>query len=258
MNINLFGIKLSEEDNILLRSLSDKISLAQKHNSAKYTFFLNERQSELVETVLNTSEYENYYLYGGYDNAKRKVVGVNPPYSCANLQEFPIKALTFTYRKSDEISHRDVLGSLMALNIDRKTVGDIVVGNGKSVVFVYDTVADDILQNVRKIGRVGVKISEGFDSDIIPEDKFQEINGTVASLRLDCIISLALNISREKATDLIRRNGVTVNCQEQFSVSFVMKETDKFSIKGYGKFIFSSVNGISKKGRTHITILKYV
>ena len=258
MKFNLFGINLSEDDNILLRSISDKITLAEKHFSPKFTFFLDERQSELVEMIFKNSGFDNYMLYGGYDNAKRKILAVSPPYSYANLTDFPLKAVTITYRKSDSISHRDILGSLMALNIERKTVGDVLVSESKSVVFLYDTVFDDVLFGIKKIGRVGVKIEEGFDAEIIPEENFKEISGTIASLRLDCVVSLALKISREKAANLIKKNGVTVNCQDQFSISYLMKENDKFSIKGYGKFLFSSVNGTSKKDRTHITIKKYI
>lgn len=258
MKFNLFGIKLSEEDNILLRSVADKITLAEKHFSPKFTFFLDERQSELVEMIFKNSGFDNYVLYGGYDNAKRKILAVTPPYSYANLTDFPLKAVTFSYRNVDSISHRDILGSLMALNIERKTVGDILVGEGKSVVFLYDTVIDDVLFGIKKIGRIGVKVYEGFDEEIIPEEKFKEISGTIASLRLDCVLSLALKISREKAANLIKKNGVVVNCQEQFSISYEMKENDKFSIKGFGKFVFSSINGTSKKDRIHITIKKYI
>lgn len=258
MKFNLFGIKLSDDDNILLRSISDKIILAEKHFSPKFTFFLDERQSELVEMIFKNSVFNNYALYGGYDNAKRKILAVTPPYSYADLTEFPIKAVTFTYRKADSITHRDILGSLMSLNIERKTVGDILVGEGKSTAFLFDTVADDVLFGINKIGRVGVKTVEGFDSSIIPEEKFKEIEGTIASLRLDCVLSLALKISREKAANLIKKNGVVVNCQEQFSISYEMKENDKFSVKGFGKFLFSEINGVSKKDRIHITIKKYI
>lgn len=258
MKLNFFGLKLTEEDNILFRSISDKIALSEKHFSPKFTFFLDERQCELVETVFKNSGFEDFILYGGYDDAKRKVLALCPPYSYAVFPEFPFKAVTISYNKSFSISHRDILGSLMALNIDRKTVGDIIVGNGKSCVFLSETVLDDVRLNIKKIGRVGVEITEGFDEEIHTEEKFKEISGTVASLRLDCIVSLALNISREKTLNIIKQKGVCVNFNDEFSPSFQLKENDKFSIKGYGKFIFSSINGVSKKDRMHITIKKYI
>lgn len=258
MNFNFFGLDISDEDRILFRQISDKIELSQKHFSPKFTFFLDERQCELVKMVFENSSFDDYILYGGYDNAKRKILALCPPYSYADFPEFPIKPVTISYREIDEISHRDILGSLMSLNIERKTVGDILVGKSKSCVFLYDTVLEEVLYKTRKIGKTGVKICEGFDNSIVPIQEFKEINGTVASLRLDCVLSLALNISREKTANLIKQKGVIVNCIEQFSTSFLINEKDSFSVKGYGKFVFSSINGKSKKGRIHITINKFI
>ncbi len=258
MKFNFFGIKLDDEDAILFRNISDKIELSEKHFSPKYTFFLDERQCQMVKTVLENSGFDNYVLYGGYENATRKILALCPPYSCADFSEFPLKAMTLSYRDVDEITHRDVLGSIMSFNVERKTVGDIIVGKGKSCVFLYETVFDDVFGGLKKIGKVGVKVSEGFCEDIVKTENFQEIKGTVASLRLDCVLSLALNISREKCVDLIKQKGVVVNYQEQFSVNYQMKENDVFSVRGYGKFVFSQINGTSKKNRLHIKIKKFI
>lgn len=258
MNFNFFGIKLSDEDNILFRQISDKISLSEKHFCPKYTFFLDERQCELVKNVFKNSYFENYILYGGYENAKRKILALCPPYSYADFPDFPIKPITISYREADDISHRDILGSLMSLNIQRKTVGDIIVGDKKSCVFVYDTVFDEVLYGITKIGRTGVSLSEEFDKSLVPLEKFKEISGTVASLRLDCVLSLALNLSREKTANIIKQKGVVINFVEQFSNSCLIKENDVFSVTGYGKFVVSSINGVSKKGRIHITINKFI
>lgn len=258
MKINTFGIQASGEDKILLRNIEDKIELSEKHFSPKFTFFLDERQCALVDVVLKNSGYDNYILYGGFDSAKRKVLAVAPPYSYADFPEFPIKPITFEYRTIDVVTHRDILGSLMALNIERRTVGDILVSEGKSAVFLYDSVVPVVLENIRKIGRVGVGISEGFDEKLVPVQLFKEISGTVASLRLDCVVSLALGISRGNSSALIKKTGVTVNHKSEFSSDFVLNVNDCFSVKGYGKFLFSAINGVSKKERIHITIKKYL
>ena len=59
------------------------------------------------------------------------------------------------------LSHRDILGSLMALGIKRETVGDILIEEGRAVVFVCGDVKEYILNQVEKIGRVGVDMTEG-------------------------------------------------------------------------------------------------
>lgn len=258
MDFNFFGTTPDDEDKLLFRSIADKIYLAQKHYSPKFTFFLDERQCDLVERVLKNSGVDNFVLYGGYENAKRKILALCPPYGCAEKTDFPLKSITISYRNADAVSHRDILGSIMALNVERKTVGDIVVGDNKSCVVLYETIFDEVFYGLKKIGRSGVKVTEGFDESLVKEEKFQEIKGTVASLRADCILSLALNLSREKCADIIRQKGVVVNFKEQFSVSYQMKEMDVFSVKGYGKFIFSQINGTTKKDRLHIIIKKYI
>ncbi|MGN1037007.1 MAG: YlmH/Sll1252 family protein [Ruminococcus sp.] len=168
-----------------------------------------------------------------------------------------MKCLTFVYRKSDVLTHRDFLGSLMALRLKRETVGDIVVSEGKTQIFVTDTASKLICSTVGKIGRTGVKIYDDMPFDIVKKQEFQDICGTVASMRADSVISLALRISREKSAQLIRNTGIQINFTPVFSVSYEMKCKDVFSVKGYGKFIIDEISGISKKGRLHIAVKKY-
>lgn len=258
MKLNLSNAQITDEDRIFFRSVEDKIDLAEKHFSPKFTFFLDERVIALTERVFADSHYNDYYLYGGYDSAVRKILAVAPPYSYANSPEFPIKALTISYRKNDELTHRDVLGSLMALDIKRKTVGDILCGSGKTVVFVVDTVAETVLQDLKKVGKIGVKVTEG--ADVLPQTKQDMITveKTVASLRLDCIISAALGLSRERSATLIKNGLVTVEHLIRTAPDFEPPEGCTFSARGYGKFVFASANGVSKKNRIHITIKKFV
>lgn len=249
---------LSRQDQLLVNKIFDWINIANEKYTEKFSLFLDCRQSKIARQVLDSVKYDNYIFFGGYEDAHRLVLGVLPPYSNINGNDFPVKGITFTYRKCDTITHRDILGSLMSLRISRECVGDIIISDGKAVVFVIDKILPLILENIHKIGRIGVKTEEGFDtSDVIAEQKFTEINGTVASLRTDCVVSLAINISRDKASNLIKSKGIIVDYEEVFSPSSEMCEGINFSIRGYGKFLLSSVDGLSRKKRLHITIKKY-
>jgi RNA-binding protein YlmH len=112
--------------------------------------------------------------------------------------------------------------------------------------------------SLSKIGRVGVKISD--DKPFILENaqKYQEISGTVASLRLDCVVGLAARISREKAAALIRTDRAEVNHLPVSSVSHELRGGDILSIRGYGRFVLSEINGYTKKDRIHIILKKYI
>lgn len=258
-NLNLsFLNNITDEDKILLNQIAEWAFSAENRYLKKFSFFLDERQISICDQVLKSLKYSNYRFYGGYEYADRKILCVYSEYDKAEKEDFPIIPLAFKYNDSYELSHRDFLGSLMSLNISRNTVGDIIVGKGCAQVFVFDTVSDLILSEVSKIGRVGVNIESNSILAVSNSPEFKEINGTVASLRLDCIVSLALHISREKAKALIISKNVAVNHVTINGTDTLLNLGDVFSIHGYGKFILKSLNGVSKKNRFHVTLNKYV
>lgn len=249
---------LTDEDKRLLSQFLDWTEMADEKYITKHSAFLDERQCELCEKVMASVKYENYLLWGGYKNAERKMLCVYPQYGDDDIiGSFPMKAITFRYRPEDKLDHRDFLGSLMALGITRGCVGDILVGDGRTAVFVKDTAVTDVM-SVSKIGRVGVKAEEGFDPSAIKEPEFREISGTVASLRLDSVVSLALRISREKAAALIKGGAVEISHTRVEQPSRTVEVGNKISARGYGKFLVKSVDGVSHKDRLHITICKYI
>ncbi len=257
VNLSFLG-DLSQEDSIMINKTAQWASLTNEKYMEKFSFFLDERQSDLCLRLLQSMQFDNYIFFGGYDGAKRAVLGLFPPYSNVSDYQFPVVPLTFTYRNNDVLTHRDFLGSLMALQIARETIGDIIVSNGVAVAFVYATVADFVVDNITKIGRVGVRVSKGFDENIIPIQEYLEICGTVASLRFDCVLSLALKLSREKASVLIKNGLAEVNHKQISSLNYNLSENDEFSVRGHGKFQFYKINGTSKKERIHITLKRYI
>ena len=248
----------SDDDKRLLSTFLDWTEMADEKYITKFSAFLDERQCRLCEKVMASVKYENYLLWGGYENAERKMLCVYPQYGNDDIiNSYPMQAVTFRYRTEDKLDHRDFLGSLMALGITRGCVGDILVNSGTASVFVKDTIARDVL-GISKIGRVGVKAEEGFDPHTVREPEFREITGTVASLRLDSVLSLALRISREKASALIKGGTVEISHEKTDQPSRTVEPGDKISAKGHGKFLLKSVDGVSHKDRIHITICKYI
>jgi RNA-binding protein YlmH len=248
------------EDKLFEAKLGDMTDRCERYGSPVYSSFLDERQCALAERWCqrNAGGLE-FQFSGGYEGARRKMLAVYPVY-CAEYAggDFPMKCLTLTYRKEDKLTHRDILGSFMAQRIKREVVGDIIVSEGESQTFVTEVAARILLSSVSRIGRVGVKITDerGFELDAVQE--FREISGTVASLRLDCVLSLAANLSREKAAALIRADKVEVNHFPAASVSAELKEGDVLSVRGSGRYILSGIDGLTKKGRIHIDLRKYI
>lgn len=187
--------------------------------------------------------------------------GITPDASDEDTAEmFPIKAVTFQFRKEDAITHRDVLGSLMALGIERDTVGDIFITDGKAAVFVYEKVAPLIADSISKIGRVGVKVQTGTRADFaLPAREYEELRLSVASMRLDNIVRCVVGTSRTVAVEkYITPQFVTLNGAVCADVSKQLSEGDIFSVRGKGKFVLYSIGETGRKGNIHITVKKYI
>lgn len=251
-----------QTDRIFFAKLADMVNRCERDGYSVFSPFLDERQCAEAEMWCrrNTGGL-HYTFHGGFPVANRKMLAVYPDYCEEYIKdEFPIKCLTFTYRTEDKLNHRDFLGSFMGLMLKRETIGDIVVAEGIAQTAVTEVAAKDIMSSLSKIGRTGVKISDSraFELSLADTQQFRDITGTVASLRLDCVTALAVNVSREKAVSLIRADRVDVNHFTVSSVSHELREGDIISVRGCGRFILAGINGLTRKNRVHIILKKYI
>ena len=245
-------------DGFFRARLEDMTEKSEKNGSFSFSRFLDEKQCAEAEMWCGKNIGSLcFMLYGGYSDAKRKMLCICPDY-LKDSAEFPIKCITFSFRKQDKLSHRDFLGALMSLNLKRETIGDIVTGEGTAQVFVTDTVSGTISAEVSRIGKTGVKCTDEKPFCMEVQQNFQSICGTVASLRLDCIVSLATGKSRENSAKLIRSEKTAVNCFTETSVSHEVREGDVISVRGFGKFILKSIDGSTRKDRLRVTVLKHI
>ena len=247
-------------DRLFSARLHDMADRCERDGTCSFSNFLDERQcAEADKWCRRNAGSLQYKLYGGYEGARRKMLAIYPDY-CEDYvhDEFPFKCLTFTFRKEDRLTHRDFLGTFMGMCLKRETIGDIITGEGIAQAFVTDTASKLIVTTVSKIGRTGVKCSDERPFEIEVKQDFADISGTVASLRLDCIVSLAAKISRENAARLIRAEKVDINHFTETSVSAEVHEGDILSIRGSGRFVLKSIGGSTRKNRLHINLLKYI
>lgn len=249
--------KLSEEDRRLLDHGADLCRIAERTYLPRFTQFLDERQQELVRSVLGDFPEVTGRFWGGWDQASRAMLGVFPPYEEAGEEAFPLCPITLTFRREDTVGHRDILGALMGLLIKRESIGDILTGEGFAVLFVTSAVAPVVLSELNKAGRVGLQVQEGLPLGLPQTGGFEEIRGTVSSLRLDSLVALLTRESRERAASLIRSGLVSLQYQPCTQVSHPFGEGDKVSVRGYGKYLVDAVGGVSKKGRIHLQCKKF-
>ncbi len=253
------ALGLSGEEKLLIAHIDDMIKISEKTCADKFSAFLSESGSALAQRYLQYCGRDNYMLYGGYENAQRVMLGIFGQYSTPDTADFPLVTVRFTMRPEDRLTHRDFLGSLMSLGIERDQTGDILCGEGRTYAVLCPAAAELAVMQITKIGRTGVKCCFADDKDIIVrEDKFSDISATVSSLRLDCIVGAAAHISRDKSASLIRSGAVSVNHCAAESVSAAVSEGDTISVRGFGRFILHRIGGITKKDRIHITVKKYM
>lgn len=192
------------------------------------------------------------YLDGGYDGAERKRALIG--YLDNSKLNYDIVILQSSYDpKFGEISHRNVLGTIMAFGIKRNTFGDIVVENNLITIFASLEISDFLIKNLTMIShqRMNFKIIKNF---IQTEKKevIQTIN--VASMRLDAVVAKAINCGRSEAVDLINSGLVLINHKECLNISHTVKENDLLSIRKFGRVEILEIMGLSKKNRTIVKI----
>lgn len=247
----------SFDDKLFISKAKDALRLAEKHYDVKTLGFLNPHQVVLLKSELKPNAGFSISFDGGYDGAERVMLVCCPDYVEPQRSNY-IAVLKCTGRDIGCLTHRDYLGSLMGLGIVRETVGDILTSPVKTLICVKRESADYIITNLKKIGNYGIHIEEADFSDIqISERPSKEIKGTVSALRLDSIVALAIRLSRTKASELIKSGLVAVNWEQTDNVSKILKEGDRFSVRGYGKMKLLSVNGVTRKKRISVTLEHY-
>lgn len=238
-----------KNDVLKARRFEELFDRAYLRDTTEYTSFLNLDELSTLISLRIPCE-----LYGGYENAERCVAafGDNP--------EFPIKCIKIEPKSrkfAEWLGHRDFLGSILSIGIDRSLIGDIVVENDTGYVFCINSIADYIMQNVTTVRRTSVKCSL---TDELPECASQkpEISSfVVASLRLDALISAVYRLSRSEASQLINSESVFINSRLETKESKLIDDGDIISVRGKGRFIFENAERRTKKGRIVAEIRKY-
>lgn len=257
---NIEKIAHTAEDKVLLAKVWDKINTGIRRDIPANSCFLSPRELEMTRYLFG--DVPGLMPFGGYADAERQMLVYLPEYlDDSNLYEedAPLVCLRATFFEGDSPSHRDFLGALMGAGIARETVGDICVGKGSCDFFVTGEIAPYILQNFSSAGRTRLHLQAISLKDVqVPEPEVKQIKDTLASLRLDSVISSGFRIGRSLAADYVNAGRCAINglpCQKPDKG---IAEGDKISVRGLGKIRLTTVNGETKKGRISVVIDRYV
>ena len=161
--------------------------------------------------------------------------------------------------KGTKLTHRDYLGSLMGLGITREKIGDILIGETGAQVIVLRETLPILLAQWEKAGRYPVTLTPLPLDQLTPTPgETKEVRATVASVRLDAVVSAGFSIPRSRAAELIKGGRVMVNHRPCEKADKVVEAGDVLTCRGLGKCVLTEIGGTSKRGRTILTIQRYL
>ncbi|MDO5714950.1 MAG: YlmH/Sll1252 family protein [Tissierellia bacterium] len=231
------------EDQLKMKQIIDKIEIVLRSHGQQETDFLNPHEIEMTISILNQFDTLKYQVFGGYDEAEQKIIYIYPFYI-----ENPQCGLTiFKFDSLEGIKHPDILGSLLGLGIDRRKIGDILIGKEYTYFFVKNEIANFIQFNFNQISRESVLVKAVSTIDQIPKKRFEKKKIIASSLRLDTFIAQSYNLSRSNALDLIKREQVKVNYAKERKSSRELVEGDMVSVRKFGRIIFERIENRTKK-----------
>ena len=226
-----------------------------------YTDFMDLAGQSIFHSLEQELRYSGTEIFGGADGCERCVIRFGNEEMCGYVEDFPIvilKVAPVMKKFAEELTHRDFLGSLMGLGIEREKIGDIIVKEKEAYVFAKEEISGYIAENLDYVKHTHVKT--GICETLPDEAKpcFKEVRLIVSSNRLDAVISGLYKLSRDASLNLIRSGKVYINGIETTSNAKRLNSRDVISVRGYGKFIFDDEGGKTKKDRLYVDLRVYI
>lgn len=224
----------------------------------KLTDFLDPRQRQIVFSIATNSGIE-VEAYGGFIDAERQRILLFPSYYSPETTDFLVTIFQLQYpSKFISLSHRDMLGALMSLGIDRSKYGDIRMSNETIQFAVTQELSTYLPIQFSSVGKAKVKLVEVLNPELwlLPTERWLEEVEIVSSLRLDTIVATLLHQSRQKAVALIQAGAVKVNWGIIDQSSFEVEVGDYLSIRGAGRFQIASIEGKTRKENIRLVVGK--
>ena len=257
---NIEKIAHTPEDRLLLAKIWDKLTAGMRRDIPAATCFLSPRELEMARFLFG--DVPGLQSFGGYADAERRMLVYLPEYwdeSWFDTEDAPFVCLRASFYEGDMLSHRDFLGALMGAGIGRETVGDICVGQSSCDFFVTQEIAPYILQNFLSAGRTRLRLAKIPLAEVsVPEPETKEIRDTLASLRLDSVISAGFRIGRSLAAQHVTAGKAAIDGLPCEKPDKPVSEGCKISVRGLGKIKLDTVNGQTKKGRISVIIKRYI
>ncbi len=250
-----------EAEEYLAKRMKELAAKSYQQSVYLHTNFLSLAEQSLYYTMERELSYAEGHALGGHDYAERKLIQFGSeklfgyegfsPILCIHIRPLAPKF-------SETLSHRDYLGAIMNLGIEREYLGDILIDGTDAYVFCIDSMAEYLVKEITKIRHTLVMTELIDPQDLHIEPKKKMIEGFVSSFRVDAVIALGFSLSRKDAHTAITSKRVFINGRLVESPSKQIAEGDLISVRGLGKMEFDQIRGMSKKGRHSVVINRFI
>lgn len=251
---------MEEKDSVKSR-LKDLADHSFSGNRFTFTGFLSMAELSEYYEIERELAYASPMVFGGSESCERCMIRFGNPEILGYEEDFPIVILEIkpvAMKFADDLNHRDFLGALMNLGINRNTLGDIKITGKSAILFCRDSMKDYIIENLIKVKHTSISIKEISDVGEIGEVKTKEKAIQLSSARIDAVISKAYNLSRNASLELFRTGKVYLNGRECSENAKTVVDNDIISVRGYGKMQFKACESVSRKGKLNCIISMYV
>ncbi len=250
---------MNDDEQLLYKRLIELSNRAYQSNIYTFSDFLSLSQQDILYQAARDKSFApiKFDLFGGYENCERKMVRFGSETDFGYEVDFPIKCIKIqplAKKFAKEYSHRDYLGSLMSLGIDRKKFGDIFVDGMDAYLYADESTADYLLENFVSVGRNSVKCSFSELPDSYKKAALTESTIQVASPRADAVIAKVYNLSRKDTIPYFTEKKVSVNGHIVENNDKILSAGDSVSVRGHGKFNIKQEGGLSRKGKLNLVV----
>lgn len=258
----------NDEDRLLVSKILDKIKTAKTKNQIINTDFLNMYQRRITEEVINAEKEKNFFYYYPCENAERAMLIIYPEKyddifknNKFNFSQFvKLIRITLPNQLKGQYVHKDYLSGIMKLGIKREKIGDILVFEDGADVVVSKDIGEYVLSNLNQLTRFSKTEIEELEISKIKKNnvRTEKFKITVASMRLDCIVSELAHCSRTMVVRIIEEQRVFLNYKNETKNSKIISVNDTIVIRGKGKFIIKNIDGETKKGKLIVVVEHYI
>lgn len=236
------------------------LELGRKSYTAGYfifTDFLGLAEQAVFAECKSALAGIRYTAFGGAEGAERVMLRFGDAEELGYSEDFPISIIKIEPRAprfAERLTHRDFLGALLNLGIERSTLGDIAVREGCAYLFAKSDIAPYIIASLERVRHTDVNLSA---VDVIPEGelyKTERRRVQAVGERIDAVVAKVFSLSREESLSYFRRRLVFVDGRQMENNSYIPKRGERVSVRGLGRFIYLGYESTTKKGRLNIEV----